>query len=261
MSQTDNLSPLDQLQPRLLDSQETSGYNAYFQVFLETLLRVLLEESDAKDPDMEVFAISDGKFVLAFDTDENFSAFVDRPRLCSRITGRDLLKALAGKNIGVIVNANAIEGAAFLTPEQVSWALEMSDQSLEIHVSTNSSVARANPSDEVLDIIQRNFNELGGFVDAAYLCNIQDDQGNEALTLALVNCAAEAQLTALLTASDMSRFNPKTAVAIALVEAGSEIEQKLQQIGVRIEFKVKPQPVSLTATAPGMDPDRPPKLR
>ena len=69
----------------------------FYETLLAAELFVVLEEEAGETLRPRLFDIEEGRFVLAFDTDERLAGFLDAPAPYAALSGRRLAAALAGR--------------------------------------------------------------------------------------------------------------------------------------------------------------------
>ena len=72
------------------------------------LFLMLAEEAQGENLSPEVFDLSDGRFVLAFDREERLADFAEGSAPYAVLSGRGLAAMLAGQGIGLAVNPGAL---------------------------------------------------------------------------------------------------------------------------------------------------------
>lgn len=84
-------------------------------------LYVLIESDEGDRLAPVVFALEDGRFVMAFDREDRLAAFADAPSPYAAIPGRALVQLLAGQGLGIGLNLGVAPSAFLMPPEAVDW--------------------------------------------------------------------------------------------------------------------------------------------
>jgi len=95
---------------------------AYYHRLADCELYLLLsaEPEDVRfDP--AIYPLEDGRFALAFDSEERLAAFGDGPVPYAALPGRVLVAALAGQGVGLGLNLGVADSAFLMPPEALDW--------------------------------------------------------------------------------------------------------------------------------------------
>lgn len=95
---------------------------AFFHRLADTELFLLLDADPGDGPIApQVFALEEGRFVLAFDLEERLAAFTDAPAPYAALPGRVVAAALAGQGVGLGLNLGVAPSGHLLPPAALDW--------------------------------------------------------------------------------------------------------------------------------------------
>ncbi len=227
----------------------------------ELLLLLAAEaEGDAVTP--EVFEVEGASFVLAFDTEERLAAFTGRISPYAALSGRAMAAMLAGQGLGLALNPEVAPSAFLMPPEAVAWLAET--------LTARPSEDEARPSrlspptglpDVLLTALDAKLASAQGLARHAWLAAVAYDDGREGHLLAFVDALPGAEPGLARAAGEALTFSGVEAgeLDVAFFRASDPVTARLARVGLRFDL---PQPGAAPApAAPGMDPDRPPRLR
>lgn len=227
----------------------------------ELLLLLAAEaEGDAVTP--EVFEVEGASFVLAFDTEERLAAFTGRISPYAALSGRAMAAMLAGQGLGLALNPEVAPSAFLMPPEAVAWLA----QTLTARPSEDEArPSRLSPPtglpDVLLTALDAKLASAQGLARHAWLAAVAYDDGREGHLLAFVDALPGAEPGLARAAGEALTFSGVEAgeLDVAFFRASDPVTARLARVGLRFDL---PQPGAAPApAAPGMDPDRPPRLR
>lgn len=220
----------------------------------ELMLPVAGEDEAAVAP--QVFALTDGQFVLAFDRDERLAAFLEAPTPFVALSGRRLVAELAGRGIGIGLNLGAVS-AALLPAETVDWLAAIAATPTEAAQLQPAGLSRPRDvSPALLTALGTKLAAMAGVVEAAHL--VAADGGT--LILVLVGVPEPAQAGVAAGIAEAVRLGGLATgwLDVAFLDPGSPAAEAAGRAGIRLDLPVqKPS----APAGPGMDPQKPPKLR
>ena len=260
-SNPDQMSRMDKTYAHMLASPEsdTAGLR-FYEAFCDTNLSVLVNA----DLSMQVFETSQGKIILAFDTEERVAEFVDQPTEFIKMPGRELVTQLRGTDTGIGLNLNVAPTSQILTPEILAWISELLsvDSTLLVDQVAGFSADCQLSAEDRTALTDRLAN-FAGRVEAAYLCGVTYTDGAMADALFIVDCdpTIEADLFTAMIETQKFAKEDVADLAIKFISSSSPALLEIRRHGDELHL---PKPIVTPAfqpTAPGMDPDKPPKLR
>lgn len=229
----------------------------YFAQVADTELIVLLDR-DAVGADIapRVFELADGPVVLVFDTEDKLAEFVGRTAPYVALPGRVVVQTLAGQGVGLAINLEQ-PSQMLLDADALLWF----SQTLQaVPDQTEATVAAFHPPHVPDVLITALEDKLRGAVRAALLCGVTYTDGRRGHVLALLDAkdaeplaqgASEALVFSGIEAGEMDvvflQGNDKAVAAMAKVARVLDLSVNVPEAAERMP--------------PGMDPQKPPKLR
>lgn len=258
-------TPLDIAHAAMEASDDQSAALEFYERLADGELFMMLEEeaSDEKARPL-IFDTEDGPFALVFDREDRLAEFVDTPTPFVALSGRRITKLLAGQGIGLGVNLGVAPSSILLPASAVDWLHETLGAKSVITEGKPSVYTPPKGLPEVLiTALDTKLANMSGVVASAFLVGVEYDT------------AQKGHLLALLDVPDLAREGVAEAIAEALQFSGVEAGQldvafldlndphvaRLEKVGLGFEIPDLILPKALQPLAPGMDPNKPPKLR
>lgn len=243
--------------------EDDSARLRFYERLADTELFMLLGEEAAGDQiTPALFEIEDRRFALVFDREERLSQFVGRVAPYAGLPGRGLVGMLVGQDIGLALNLDVAPSAMLIPAEAVDWlaaTLSHGPDETEARL-TEVSVPRGLP-EIVISGLDRKLAIAAGLARFAYLAAATYDDGARGHVLAFVDAVDGAEKALATAASEALTFSGIEAgvIDVLFVRASDPLAAHLAKVGLRFDL---PQPETPHVPgAPGMDPDKPPKLR
>lgn len=260
-SNTDNPTRLDVVYQRMQSSpeSETAGLR-FYEAFCDANLCVLINA----DTSMQVFETSQGKIVLAFDTDERVAEFISEATEFIKIAGRDLVMQLLASETGIGLNLNVAPTSQILSPDILTWLSEFLAESSSFSID---QVVAISPPDQWLDdhktAISTQLEKYAGMIASAYFCSVTYSDNTVADAVFIVDCdpTTEAVLFTALVESQKFLDKNTAEIAIKFISPDNQEFPEICRVGEEIVISKLTVIHTSAPTAPGMDPDKPPKLR
>ena len=258
---TDETTPLDRAAMAM--GEDAEAERAFWGELAGTELYLALEDDAGGDTvTPQIFEVEGARYVLAFDRPERLAAFAEGPAAHATLSGRSLAAMLAGQGIGLALNPEAGASSMLLGPEAIDWLAQLLDGPAPAEVTARVEEI-APPGDlpeQLLLALDRRLATATGRARMAYLVRATGGGGAGHL-LAFVDPApgAEAALAALVQEALIFSGLEAGALDVTFLPATSPVAARLAKVGLRFDL---PQPETASPPAPpGMDPDRPPRLR
>ncbi len=262
------ITDLDQAFAALaLDGDNTEARLAFYQRFADTELHVLLVDDRRTRPLVpEVFDLEEGRYVLAFDLEERLTAFTGGAAPYAALPGRVVASMLAGQGVGVGLNLGDAPSAFLMPPEVIDWLCDTLSQ------APGNAIGR--PRDfqapgalpvALLRALEAKMLQLAGLAQTALLAAVSYAEGRQGHFLAFVGAQDAAQAALAKAVSEALAFSGVEAgeIDVAFLRSDDPALTRLARVAHRFDLppaRPSPGPASAPA-APGMDPERPPKLR
>lgn len=256
-------TPLDQAHAGMMASPQGDHARLRFYERLADaeLFLMLAAEPDGDRIVPETFELSDGTYVLAFDREERLAAFATRPVPYAILSGRSLAKLLAGQGLGLGLNFG-VPSEHLLSVSSLEWLVEqLSEQPQEIEARPVRFHTPTDLPEQVLEALNAKLSSAIGMAETAWLGGVTYDTNAQSHVITFVDPVPEVEPALVQAVSEALIFSGLDAGAIDVIflTADDPALSRLAKVGVRLDI---PKPVSAkTPQPPGMDPEKPPKLR
>lgn len=236
----------------------------FFERLGDAELFLLLEAEAAGDQvTPQVFDPGSGPLVLVFDREERLAAFVGAEAPYAALSGRVIAGLLAEQGLGLGLNLDVAPSSFLLDADGVRWlAQTLGHGPDEVEARLAELSPPAGLPDVLISALDTKLATATGLAQIAYLVGTTDDTGARGHLLAFVGTAPGAEGALARAASEALTFSGIEAGAmdVGFFDARDPVTERLARVGLRFDL---PQPAparSPEATAPGMDPDKPPRL-
>lgn len=265
-------TPLDAAHAAMTEG-DPAAERAYYARLADTELFLLLKTAPAEDAAdaalaPQVFALDEGRFVLAFDREDRLTAFAGGPAEYAALSGRALARMLAGQGaedaLGLGVNLGS-DAALLLPAEGVAWLAEALDtQVAEAEARLRDLSPPRGVPEALLRALDQALARTGGLARRAYLAAARYEGGGQGHIVAFAGAAPGAEPVLARAVAEALRFSGLEAGALDVVFPGADaaIWQHLERVALRFDLpEPAPVPEPVPPAAPGSDPARPPRLR
>lgn len=226
------------------------------------LFLLLAAEPEGEDISPELFEVEDQRFVLVFDRPDRLTAFTGRASPYAAMSGRALAQMLAGQGIGLALNPDVAPSAMLVGPEALDWLRGTLDQGPSEDEDRITELSPPGDLPEaVLTGLDRKLALAGGRAALAYLVQASYGSGARGHLLAFVDPAPGAEAALARAVGEALTFSGVEAgtIDVTFTAASDPFAARLARVGLRFDL---PEPEAPRAPgAPGMDPDKPPRLR
>lgn len=228
------------------------------------LFLLLTEEAEGENISPELFDVADGRFVLVFDREDRLAQFAGRPAPYAALSGRALAQMLAPQGIGLGLNLD-VAPSSFLVPSQaVVWLAEtVAHAPDEVEARIDEVNAPTGLPETLIAALDTKLATSAGLASSAYLVGVTYAQGARGHMLAFVDATDAARGALAKAAGEALTFSGIEAGAmdVGFFASSDPVAAKLARVGLRFDLPEPAQPQTLTPSAPGTDPDRPPILK
>lgn len=222
------------------------------------LIVPLAAPSDGDRIEPQLFPLSDGPVVLAFDRDDRMADFLGTPADFAALTGRRLVALLAGHATGLALNLGA-PSAALLPPEAVDWLARIAAERVPEaeararDIGPPGIVPRA-----LLDALGPKLAAMADRLGTAHLVSARLADGPPGLLLALTGVPEPARPAMAAAVAEAVRFSglDEAALDVTFLAADAPLAATVARVGLTLEM---PEPPAPEPEAPREK--RPPRLR
>jgi hypothetical protein len=236
---------------------------AFFASLAESELVVLLtREADGEAIEPSIFETADGAFVLVFDTEDRLTAFTGAPAPFAALSGRSIAEHLAGQNVGLGVNLGVAPSSILLPPDAIGWlASLLARRPDQINAIPREVAPPAGLPEILLSSLDARLARAAGLAASAYLTAVTYDDARRGHMLALIDALPDAQPSLARLIGEALIFSGIDAgeLDIVFLRASDPLAARLAKVGLR--FDLPDAPKAEAPAAPGLNPDKPPRLR
>ncbi|MDX8350198.1 SseB family protein [Cognatiyoonia sp. IB215446] len=234
----------------------------FYERLADTQLFMLLDgEPDGDQVKPALFEAEDQRFSLVFDREERLSQFVGRVAPYAGLPGRDLVRMLAGQGIGLALNLDVAPSAMLIPAEAVDWLVATLGNAPDETEARLTEITAPHVPEAVVTGLDRKLAIAGGLARFAYLAAATYEDGGKGHVLVFIDALDGAENALAAAASEALTFSGIEAgvMDVMFARASDPLAAHLARVGLRFDL---PEAVMPEAPgAPGMDPEKPPKLR
>lgn len=261
-----SLTPLDQAHAAMEGGDDAAALQ-FYHTLADTLLFVLLEQEAAgAKVEPRVFDLPDGPVLLAFDTEERLADFGQEVLDYAALPGRVVAQQLAGQGIALGLNfGSGAPSETLLPPEAMEWLAEMlSGAPGEVAARAERFGGVQGVPQVLVDGLATTLAAAGGMATGAVLAEVRYAGGARGHVLAILDAHPDAEEPLARAVRETLVFSGVEAGAIDVTFLASDdaAVALMRKVGRAFEVPVLPDSAAPAPTMPpGMDPDRPPRLR
>ncbi|WP_299689485.1 SseB family protein [uncultured Tateyamaria sp.] len=226
------------------------------------LFLLLASEAEGEDVTPQVFDPGAGPLVLVFDREDRLAAFVGSAAPYAALSGRAIAPLLAAQGLGLGLNLDVAPSSFLLEAEGVRWLAEtLASAPDRVEARLTEVAAPAGLPETLVAALDTKLATATGLAQVAYLVTTVADAGGRGHMLAFVGAMPGAEAALAQAVSEALVFSGLEAAAldVGFFDGRDPVVARLARVGLRFDL---PQPAPAAApSAPGMDPDRPPRLR
>ncbi|MEL6582407.1 MAG: SseB family protein [Pseudomonadota bacterium] len=226
------------------------------------LYLVLDEDADEERVKPTILQTSAGALALAFDREERMVSFTGEATHFVAMSGRRIAEMLVSGDTGLALNVGT-EHETVLDTATLAWMLTQLAGEVDEAEQVIFEVfpPRDLPEAFVLSV-DRKLAQMAGLAEAALLAKVRYASGVQGHALAMVGAQPDAQPALANAIAEGLRLSGLDAAAldVLFVEEDNPITAAFARNGLRFDIP-EPEPVEvLEVSAPGMDPNKPPRL-
>ena len=245
------------------DADDTARLRFYERLADAELFLLLAAEPTGDQVEPQVFEVEDGAYVLVFDREERLAEFVGQAAPYAALSGRAIAGMLAGQG-GIGLNLSVAPSSILIPAEAVEWlAQTLSAAPAEVQERPVEIKAPVGIPQELLGALDTKLAACSGLARSAYLVAVTFAPARAGHLLAFVDALEPAQAALSQAISEALVFSGIEAgeIDVGFFDASDPIAARLAKVGLRFDIPQPEVAVRIQPAAPGMDPDRPPKLR
>lgn len=257
-------TPIDRAHARMMaDPADDALRLTFYERLADGELFLMLErepEGDSIEP--RIFATEEGSFVLAFDREDRLSGFAGGPAPYAALSGRNLAEILSGQNLGIGLNLGAAPSEMLLPAEAVGWLHEtLSARPQETRESPEELRPPVGLPERLVEALDTKLATAMGLAKLAYLAGVTWKNGKRGHLLALIDPVPGAESALARAVGEALIFSGLDAgeLDVTFLKASDPVSARLARVGLRFDLPEPPRPEA--PSAPGMNPDKPPRLR
>lgn len=237
----------------------------FYQCLADAELYLLLtDEAEGDTLSPRVFPLEDGPVVLAFDAEERLAGFTEGPAPYAALPGRIIAAQLAGQGIGLGLNLGVAPSSMILPPEAMDWLVSTLAAGPQATTARprNFSAPRALP-DALMSALDDKLARAGGLASHALLAAVEYSDNRHGHMLAFIDARTGAEEPLARAAAEALTFSGIEAgeMDVTFLASGDAATAALARVARRYDLPAPQMPEPQQPAAPGMDPDRPPRLR
>ncbi|MEM8775357.1 MAG: SseB family protein [Pseudomonadota bacterium] len=255
---------LDRAHAAMEESDEEAARMRFYEVLAASELFLLLEaELDEDEVVPQAFELDGQAYVLAFDTEGRLAEFAGSQAAYVALSGRAMAEMLQPEGLGLALNLDVASSAIILPAEAMEWLYDATSEAPdEAEVKAQELHPPKGLPEDLLTALDTRLASMEGLAVSAYLAAVTYEDGARGHLLGFVDAMPGAEEALARAVSEVLRFSGLEAAVldVGFFRAMDPIVMRLSLIGLKFDLPT----VDVNAaprTAPGMDPDRPPKLR
>lgn len=254
-------TPIDRAHAAMEADGDSARLRFYDRVAEAELFLWLEAEVEGDRVQPRLFPVEGVDHVLAFDTEARLSDFAGAAVPYAALSGRVVAGMLAGQGLGLGLNLGA-PSAILLPPEAMDWlAGALGEAPGEAEAVVTGYAAPRGVPEALVAALDAKLATASGLAEAAWLVGVTYDGGGQGHLLAFTGTVPGAEGALARAMGEALTFSGLEAGAldVGFLPPGDGRLARIAQVGVRIDIPRPARPEG--PSAPGSDPERPPKLR
>jgi len=260
------MTPLDHAHAAMeaAPADDAARLRFYDRLAGSELFLLLEDEADGDRIRPQVFPVEGQNFVLVFDREERLTEFVGAQAPYAALSGRRLAEMLVGQGIGLGLNLGVAPSSILIEAGSVDWLAEtLSEAPEEVEERAQEITAPGGLPEALLSALDARLAAAEGMARMAYLVGTVYAGGRRGHLMAFVDPlpgAEPALARAVAAALTFSGIEAGT-LDVGFFRAADPVAARLARVGLRFDLPEAPKSEPVAGTAPGMNPDAPPRLR
>jgi hypothetical protein len=260
------MTPLDQAHAAMEAAPEDGAARLRFYDRLAACEMFLLLEAEAEGDRVRpaLFPVEGQNFALVFDREERLVEFVGKAAPYAALSGRRLAEMLAGQAIGLGVNLGVAPSSILIEATSVDWlAVTLTEAPEEVTARPEEITTPAGVPEALLTALDARLAAAEGLARMAYLVGATHAGGHQGHLLAFIDPVpgAEPALARAVGAALTFSGIEAGSLDVGFFRASDPVAARLARVGLRFDLPEAPKVEHVPGSAPGMDPDAPPRLR
>lgn len=247
--------------------EDTSARLGFYECLAASELFLMLETEPGDTDDTvtpALFDLGEAQYVLVFDREERMAAFTGQSTPYLALSGRAIAGMLADQRIGLGVNLEVAPSSVLLPPEAVAWLQDTLKNTPDTVEARLDAIHPPSGLPETLvSALDARLATAMGLARSAYLVGVTYDSGVRGHLLGFVGAVPAAEPALAQAANDALAFSGVEAATmdIAFFAATDPVTLRLERVGLRFDLPQLQETVTPERPAPGMDPEKPPRLK
>ncbi len=256
-------TPLDLAHAAMEAGDDTARLRFYDRLVDAELFMLLASESSGDLIEPQTVLVESESYVLIFDLIDRLAEFKRSISPFAAMSGRAIINLLARQGIGIGLNLGVAPSSFLLPPSAVKWLSETLASRPE---ETAERLQELRPPQSVppalLSALDAKLALATGLARGVYLAGVDYDHGRHGHLMAFVDArpGTEAALAQAVSEALIFSGAESAPIDVAFFAGADPIVARLDRVGLRLDFSEQKQ-AERRRSAPGMNPDQPPKLR
>ncbi len=231
-------TPLDRAHAAMQSGGEAARLHFFDRLAEAELYLLLHSEPQGARIDPELFDTADGRYVLAFDTEDRLTAFTGAAAPYAALSGRALAAMLAGQGAGLGLNLGA-PSQELLAASAVDWLADtLGTGPAETAARPTEIAAPAGVPEALLRALDAKLAGAAGLARLAYLVSATYAPARPGHLLAFIDAEQGAEPALARAISEALIFSGLEAgeLDVGFFRASDTMAARLARVGLRIEL-------------------------
>ncbi|MEM1079758.1 MAG: SseB family protein [Pseudomonadota bacterium] len=259
-----DLSPLDHAHAEMEAAPDDGAARLRFYERLADaeLFMLLAGEAEGDQVAPQLFPVEGDNYVLVFDREDRLTRFAEGAAEYAGLSGRTVVQLLSDQGLGLGINLDVAPSATLLPPAAVAWLAEtVGEDPEEVAATPEEILPPGGLPEAVLTALDTKLATSAGLARTAYLAGVRYEGGRMGHLLGFLGTVPGAEPALAAAAREALVFSGIEAGAldVGFLRDSDPVAGALARHGLRFDL---PEAESYTGpAAPGMDPERPPRLK
>lgn len=233
----------------------------FYAMLASSELFLLLEEEAGGDTVSPRLWDADGQsYALVFDREARLSDLAGGPAPFAALSGRVLAGMLAAERIGMALNMQVAPSSVLIPAEAVAWLSDsLPGDEGPIEKRPEAVFAPRDLPEALLSALDARLAMAEGRARCAYLVGVRYADGTGGTLLAVIDPLPGAEAALARSVAEAIAFldDAEAVLDVAFFASDDPVTARLAKEGLRFDL---PRPAPQVPAAPGMDPEKPPKI-